>query len=301
MRVGAVVPTRNRRRQLLATLRALGEQELGDHELVVAVVDNGSRDGTVEAVRRLTPSFRVPIEILREPRPGVSASRNHAVRHLEADLVLSLNDDTRPADRQLVKAHADAHLAGGARALAIGGRIEYAPELVLTPFMAWLQEGAQFAFPHLSEGPLPDPRYLYTAHASLPRDVWLDVGGMDERLKFGYEDAEFGMRLADSGVNLEHRPSLLALHDHPVTLADWRERQRAMGRAARVTHELWPDERTIAPVPSSVRWAVKYISTALLERLRTDWIWLPLPLRSRVYAVMHGGWYAQGYRNFTAI
>jgi GT2 family glycosyltransferase len=279
----------------------LGEQELGDHELVVVVVDNGSRDGTVEAVRRLMSNFRVPIEILCGPRLGVSASRNLAIRHLEADLVLSLNDDTRPADRLLVKAHAEAHIAGGTRALAIGGRIEYAPELVLTPFMAWVQEGAQFAFSHLSEGPLPDPRYFYTAHASLPREVWLDMGGMDERLKFGYEDAEFGMRLADSGVRLEYYPSLLVLHDHPVTLREWPERQRTMGRAARTTHELWHGQRIIAPAPNGLRWAAKSLVTALLERVHTDWTWMPPPLRSRLYAVMHGGWYAQGYRDFKAI
>jgi GT2 family glycosyltransferase len=294
MKVAAVIPTRDRCSVLLATLHSLADQVTGRHELEIVVVDNGSRDATRQAVRDVAPALDVPLTLIEAAEPGVSAARNAGVRATEAELILSLNDDTRAAGADLVRGHADAHERAEGP-VGIVGRIDYAPELTLTPFMSWLNSGAQFAFDRLGEGDLPDGGYLYTAHASVPRAVWLESGGMDERLRFGYEDGEFGRRLAGRGVRLCYRPDLRTFHHHAVRLAQWRERQRVMGRAGATANALSAGRPGLAPPPRGGRWWVKRGATRVLEHVPTEWAWLPDPARRLVYGALHGGWYARGY------
>jgi GT2 family glycosyltransferase len=193
--VSIVVPTRNRLGSLKLTLTALAGQELGGSTAEVVIVDNGSNDGTVEWVRERAPTFPFALRLLTEPAEGVSAARNRGVAEARGRLILSINDDTPPANPNLVAEHVRAH-ARSTDSIAVLGRIVYpVGKLTDDPFMAWLSRGAQFDFDSLDQGKAPLPNHFYTAHLSFRRDRFLAVGGMDERLAFGFEDAEFGHRM----------------------------------------------------------------------------------------------------------
>jgi GT2 family glycosyltransferase len=258
------------------------------------VVDNGSSDGTRAAVERLCQSSEGSISLVHEPRPGVSAARNAGVRRAQSDLVLFVNDDTRPADPRVVVGHVEAH-SQSPEPVAIGGRIEYEHDQDQRPFMHWLNQGAQFAYGRLSPGGIPY-EYLYSAHLSVSRRVFLDVGGMDERIVFGYEDAVLGVRLSAARIALVYRPDLLLLHDHPMTLRAWKARASRMGAAGHHVNRLIPRYPPIARVPRGPRWWVLRAAAPLLAHDVVEHVASRTAVGPYVFKAVNAGSFAAGYQ-----
>jgi N-acetylglucosaminyl-diphospho-decaprenol L-rhamnosyltransferase len=97
--LSVVIPTRDTRDLTLRCLSALGASHLQPAEILV--VDDGSRDGSADAVRAEFPGARV----LRRERPGgFTVAINDAWPRATCDVVLLLNSDTE------VDANATAHL-----------------------------------------------------------------------------------------------------------------------------------------------------------------------------------------------
>ena len=85
--ISIIVCTRNRVGQLCDTLRSIGALTIPtrfDPELVV--VDNGSTDGTWEALSH-PPVFNMPVRRVRESTPGVAWARNAAIRAAEGRIL----------------------------------------------------------------------------------------------------------------------------------------------------------------------------------------------------------------------
>jgi len=95
MKIAALITCHNRRAQTLACLEALYQNALSqDYSLHVILVDDGSTDGTGEAVRELYPS----VEIIRGDgnlywNKGMYRAFGHAME-TGFDAYLWLNDDT---------------------------------------------------------------------------------------------------------------------------------------------------------------------------------------------------------------
>ncbi|MGI8683280.1 MAG: glycosyltransferase family 2 protein [Mycobacteriales bacterium] len=87
--VTVVIPTRNRRELLLRTLATVLSQV--GVQIDVVVVDEGSTDGTVEALARLRNNS---ISVIRHEQPrGVAAARNAGIAAASADWVAFVDDD----------------------------------------------------------------------------------------------------------------------------------------------------------------------------------------------------------------
>src|SRR2546428_3124653 len=118
-----VIPSRNRRATLMALLERVGPQTAGAE---IVVVDNGSTDGTREALARLEADGRV--RVVLEPTPGATRARNAGARAARGDLLAFVDDDALPADgwlAALLAPFANPHVA------AAGGRL--APRLARAP------------------------------------------------------------------------------------------------------------------------------------------------------------------------
>jgi glycosyltransferase involved in cell wall biosynthesis len=87
--VSVVIPTHNRRHLLGQAVRsALGQTDV---EIEVLVVDDGSTDGTADAVARFRDDR---IQLIRHPRPrGVALARNAGAEAARAAWVALLDDD----------------------------------------------------------------------------------------------------------------------------------------------------------------------------------------------------------------
>lgn len=243
MDLSILIPTRDRRERLVATLDALDRQRLDGVEAEIVVADNGSSDGTGTALR--SRAGRLPVVVVDEPRTGASFARNRAIEHARAPVVLLLGDDMVPEGDGLLAAHAAAHREHPEPGHGVLGQVRWAEPA--DAFMRWLEAaGFQFSFDRIAPGAVDPAAYLYSSHASLKRQALLDAGGFDgERFPFLMEDTELGIRLRRRGLRLEYRPELLVRHHHPQTLEGYARRMRVIGAAARRLRELYPGE---APV-----------------------------------------------------
>jgi glycosyltransferase involved in cell wall biosynthesis len=89
--VSVILPTRNRRAMLQEAIASVRAQTFTGWELLV--VDDGSTDGTAEALAPLLADPRV--RLLRTPGRGPCAARNAGLREARGELIAYLDDDNR--------------------------------------------------------------------------------------------------------------------------------------------------------------------------------------------------------------
>jgi glycosyltransferase involved in cell wall biosynthesis len=282
--ISVVIPTRDRRETLLETLAALDGQDLPAGAADIIVVDNGSRDDTLQALARRAPG-RLPLRILTESRPGPAAARNRGWEAARGRSVLFLGDDMIPAGPGLVAGHL-AHRTEPAL-----GRVTWRPDRPVTPFMHWLEHGGpQFPFDTLPPGPVEPAKYLFTSNVSVPRALLEAVGGFDERFPFAaVEDAELGVRLQQRGATLTYDPALLVHHDHPQEPVAYMRRMERAGASAALLRALHPSDTTAALPGDGPRWALLRRAYPLLE------VAVHLPWRGAVGARVWSAGCVAGY------
>ena len=125
-----ILCTYNRRRLVLNTLASLRRQTVPFSAFEVIVVDNGSRDGTLSAVRTYANAGRHDgqrtgdiwnVHCLYEPRQGLAYARNTGLLAAASEIVVFLDDDT-VADPHFLERLWQAYSETGAD--AIGARVE---------------------------------------------------------------------------------------------------------------------------------------------------------------------------------
>ncbi len=295
--LSVVIPTKDRAEALARTLDALEAQRAGGAELEAIVIDNGSRDGTVEQVRQRVAEAAIPIRLLEEPRSGPAAARNAGVAAARGEIVLFLGDDTEPDGPELLRAHLDLHRARPEDSYGVLGRITWSPRNEITPFMSWLENGGpQFHYCDIDAGSVDAASYFYSSHVSVKRTLFNSVGGFDARFPTAaVEDTELGVRLAEAGLQLDYHPELLVLHDHPTTPSQSLNRSMAVGRSAALYNRLRPERpHPAVQPPRGAAWTAVRVATPLFGSLAR----LPLPLRMRegIWLAMTRAAYARGYR-----
>jgi GT2 family glycosyltransferase len=199
-RVAVVVITHQRRDELLgalARLRALPEQP---H---VVVVDNGSTDGTADAVRQRFPE----VELVASPENLGAVGRNLGVARLATPFVAFCDDDTWWDPGSLARA-ADV-LERFPRLAVVTARIVVEPGGTEDPIVAELRDS-----PVRGADWLPGPALgSFLAGASvLRREAFEEVGGFDERLWLGGEEELMAGDLAAAGWELCYLPDLTVHH-----------------------------------------------------------------------------------------
>lgn len=121
VRATIAICTRNRAATLARALESFCEQSVPEGipwELLV--IDNGSTDDTIETAAAFVG--RLPLRIVAEPEPGLSAARNRAVSEARGEYLLWIDDDAIPSPGWIA-----AYLAAFSawpEAAVFGGRIE---------------------------------------------------------------------------------------------------------------------------------------------------------------------------------
>ncbi len=240
--VSVVVPTRDRWYYLRRCLELLARQTTPHEQYEVVVVDDGSTDGTPGGVEALRTGNGPRLRCLRKPALGPAAARNSGIRNAEGELILFLGDDIM-AFPDLVAHHLRYHTENPDPAAAALGHVTWSPELRVTPFMRWLEDGGpQFAYGAIRDPDNVPPAHFYTANLSVKRAFMMKWGLFDESLRSAaFEDFDLGRRLVRMGLKLVLIPEARAYHLHPTTIASTCRRMRRLGEAAAVLGRKYPE------------------------------------------------------------
>jgi glycosyltransferase involved in cell wall biosynthesis len=243
MNITVIIPSQNRHLLLAKSLKALAHQELVP-EYEVVVVDDGSTDKTKELVRSFIDSYPVPLRYHYQDHRGPAAARNIGITDARGDVLVIIGDDTIPASNQFLFQHLHWHRDIYSDAnFAVLGRATWPPELHISPYMRWLENGGpQFAYYRLKHASPVGYRHFYTCNISLKRS-FLDGELFNEEFpSAAYEDLEYGYRLEKRGLNLVYNKDALVFHDHEVYLRPYSShRAFAAGRSRVLLHKLHPE------------------------------------------------------------
>jgi GT2 family glycosyltransferase len=231
--VTVVVITRNRRRSLLD---ALGHLTRLPEQPAVVVVDNGSQDGSADAVRASFPSVVV---VGRRENLG-AAGRNVGASLANTPYVAFSDDDSwwdpgaLDAAARLLDAAPDVGL--------VAAKVLVGPESRLDPTSRAM---ATSALPlHPTAGCRTVVGFL-ACGAVVRRAAFLGVGGFEPELGLGGEEQLLALDLASAGWALVYAPKVVARH-HPWIGPDRGDRSRR--QAANGLVVAW------ARLPATVAW-----------------------------------------------
>lgn len=207
--VSAVVPNRDGGKLLERCLDAL---QASPSVTEVIVVDDGSTD---ESPRRA--GERGGVQVLRSPGRGFAAAVNSGVAAARGELVLILNSDAFVRSDTVERLAAT--LAERPRlALCAAGLVREdgarakSHDRLLTLGCA-LRESLALHSTWVVETPGVQPaRYIPLACVLARRAAWDEVGGLDERYQFYFEDHDLCWRLADAGWEIAVRWDAEAIH-----------------------------------------------------------------------------------------
>lgn len=297
MRLSVLLPTYNNEQTLPRVLVALRAQvQHGDE---VLVIDDGSHDQSLACAKAAAGAFGAQLRVLSLPHRGAAAARNAGIRAAASGVLLFLGADIVPSPT-LLQRHRTVHARFPQETVGCLGHVTWDQGLPPTPFMVWLEQGTQNAYGALAGATWVDPqRYLYGANVSLKRSLAIRAGGYDaQRFSgYGWEDVEFGVRLAARKFRLFYEPTARALHVHPHTIQSFLVRHRAAGQSLVTLQALHPQTTAWSPSVSTARWRarrvlypkpLRLLATACATFASRHWI---VP---RLYAVVVGWAFTNG-------
>ena len=254
-------------------LRALGSLPVRDDRRIV-VVDTGSEDGTVAAVRSRRPDVRV----LPLANAGFGRGANAGVRACTSEFVIVANADVRfgaGADEQLA-----ACLAGDSGLGAVGPLVRYpggevqasarripsVADALAHAVLGRIAPGNRFtrryhALDRVASG-ARDVAWLSGCVMALRREAFEDLGGFDPGYFLYLEDVDLGERLRAAGWRLRFTPTATVWHDVGAATAHRRFRSlvahaRSLDRYLRGrTRSPWGGVARAGWVPALAAWVV---------------------------------------------
>jgi GT2 family glycosyltransferase len=228
-RITTVVISLNRRDDLLRSLPR--------HPGPVILVDNGSTDGTVEAVRAAYPH----VEIIGLASNVGAAARNVGVERASTPYVVFADDDSWwAADaRDRLAALFDTY----PRLALVAARILVGPQDRLDPASA---EMAVSPLPMTHDQPGLPVLGFVACGAAVRRDAFLQVGGFDPVVFFPGEEERVALDLAAAGWDLAYVPEVVAHHHPSVVRSTSSARERLILRNGILTAVMRRPWRVVA-------------------------------------------------------
>jgi GT2 family glycosyltransferase len=195
--VTVVVASRNRRSELVQTL--------GHHPAPVILVDNGSTDGTADAVEQQHPA----VQVIRLDRNRGATARNLGVALATTPYVAFADDDSwwEPDALRIAADILDSHPQIGllAAQILLGPENEQDPICDLMADSPLPPEAGGYGKPVLG---------FAACAAVVRREAFLLAQGFDPVIFFGGEEERLALDLAVAGWQLTYVPELV-VHHHP--------------------------------------------------------------------------------------
>src|SRR6185503_1413596 len=179
--VSVIIPCYNDGHYLDDSVSSVKKQSFTDIEIII--VNDGSTD--TSTLQKLA-SFNDPlITVLNKENGHLSSARNHGIRHSNGEIIVTLDADDKFESTFIEKGVNVLRTDQSAGAVTC-----YLKSFGLKKFK-WKPLGGDIK------------NFLYrqesSASAMFRRKCWETAGGYDEKMKSGYEDWEFWIRLTGAG------------------------------------------------------------------------------------------------------
>lgn len=197
--VSIIIVSWNRRDDLLACLASLDRLSFARRETLV--IDNGSDDGSLEAVQATHPSVRL---YKAEVNTGTSVSRNAAARRAKGDFLWFLDSDCIVEDTDAIETFLHFHdreprlggIGGESMRDHEGGPVTAFRVMRLLGSALTQTEIVDAASPHREADGIP------TCNLFLSRAVFEEVGGFDPLFFHYLEDLDLTWRIKQTNRRL---------------------------------------------------------------------------------------------------
>lgn len=209
-RLSAVIPTLNGAATLPALLDALTRTQ-ARHSLEIIAIDSGSRDGSVDLLRRAGASV---LDLGGAPFSHAGA-RNRAAAHAAGEILLWLTQDVEPAGSEwlepLVEALAPADVAG-----AFGRQIprDASPEEAFLVATNYGTEPRTLTRETVARPFGPGATFFSHAFGAVKRAVWRQQPIPDIVMS---EDQAWAREVLRAGMRIVYEPRAAVYHGHRLT------------------------------------------------------------------------------------
>lgn len=211
----AAICTRERPEDLARALRAISPLLAAGHE--VMVVDNSP---VSPSTRRVVDRFP-GVHYVCEPKRGLNAARNRALREARGQILAFTDDDAVPEPEWLdglLRNFAERRIAC-ATGLTLPLELETTAQELFEAHCTFVRGFSRRLFDGTSSSPLAVGPIGAGANMAVRKDVALDLGGFDERLDAGTPtrsggDHEMFIRLLAAGHQIAYDPAAVSWHRH---------------------------------------------------------------------------------------
>jgi GT2 family glycosyltransferase len=208
-------------RQLLLDCLASVYKTIQQASFEVFVVDNGSADGSVEAVARQYSGVKL---IANSRNEGFARANNSAIRSMKGRYAVLLNSDTLLKQGAIddmfafMETHPDAGMCGpqllygdGSKQTSTGVFPDIVSELASKSLKRLFSFARRGASRSSFEGPTPVD-FIIGACMFARKSAIDDVGMLDEEYFFFYEEIDWCFRMNKKGWRVYHVPAIEIYH-----------------------------------------------------------------------------------------
>ncbi len=210
--VSIVIPNWNGKKFLTGCLDSLAQQTYGNVEIIV--VDNGSKDGSVEFLERNYPQVKL---VLFPTNTGFSVAVNRGIRESTGEYVALLNNDT-VVDCKWVEEMVTAMQAHPEIGSAACKMLAYDDHTMLDGAGDGYRRGGlpgRIGHREHDTGRFHTARYILGAcggAAFYRRSLFQTVGYFDDDYFAYLEDVDFGLRAQSAGYKCYYVPTAVVYH-----------------------------------------------------------------------------------------
>jgi len=220
-----IIPTYNRKGQIIKALKELSSQNYNPDLFEVVVIDDGSTDGTSEELQAFKKKLKIDIKLIRQKNKGPAHARNVGIKNSKYEFIVFLDSDCYPLQQDwLIKINAKVNeiIARGQTDFLLGGRLITPSDTLSQKFIITLDG---YGTPDLGEVGFESKTDFVsfpTTNLIVPKKTFENIGGFDISIIFGSgEDKDFCYRLWKSGKAMFlYEPSFPVFHMHRTGFRD---------------------------------------------------------------------------------
>jgi len=217
--ISIIVPAYNAEKTVAKTLQSLVGQDYPKGSYEIIVVDDGSTDGTVEAIKKFKG-----VKLVLQEHAGPAVARNRGVRHSKGDILLFTDADCIAGNgnwiRNMIKPLENKAVVGVCGTYKTGNGNSIVSRFV----------GYEIEARHDSMRRQHAIDFVGTFSAAYRRDVFLKFGGFDESFdRASGEDTDLSFKVSKSGGMIVFAPDAYVYHHHPDTLGTMLKKKFWMG------------------------------------------------------------------------